>query len=300
MGHALANIVLALVLAPLMPGIINRVKSLFAGRTGPPLLQLYYDLRKLLGKGAVYSATTTWLFRAGPIISLAAFSAVLMLMPCGGPALVSFAGDLILAAYLLGLARFFIVLAALDTGSSFEAMGASRELQFAVLAEPAMLLGLAALARATGALSLGGIAAACGSVLWRSAGPALVLISIALLIVFLVENARVPFDDPNTHLELTMIHEVMVLDHSGPDFALIQYGAAVKLWLLGALIVNMLVPVRGMAWVQTSAFLAGMAVLATVTGVIESLTARWRLTRVPHLLVGATALTMLALILTLW
>ena len=290
-----------MLLTPLLPGVINRVKAWFAGRRGPPLLQAYYDLWKLLRKGAVYSRTTTWVFRAGPIVGLAAVLVATALVPLGGEAPpLAFAGDLILLAYVLGLMRFFTVAAALDTGSSFEGMGASREVTFSALAEPALLLGLAAVARQTGSLSLSGMYAGMSLETWRQAGPVLALVAAALMVVVLAENARLPVDDPNTHLELTMIHEVMVLDHSGPDFAFILYGAALKLWVLAALLVGLVLPVRtGNTWLDVGAGLGGMFVMAVAVGVVESSMARLRLLRVPQLLVGAGALAALALILTL-
>ena len=210
---SIAHVVLAMLLAPLLPGVINRVKAWFAGRRGPPLLQAYYDLWKLLHKGAVYSTTTTWVFVAGPIVGLACVATALLIVPLGGvPGLLAFSGDFLLVAYLLGLMRFFTILAALDTGSSFEGMGASREAFYSALAEPALLLGLAAMAAQSHSLSLSAMyAAVTRSAMTSFAGPALLLVAAALLIVFLAENARIPIDDPNTHLELTMIHEVMVL-----------------------------------------------------------------------------------------
>jgi len=296
---SLLNVVLALLLAPMLPGVINRTKSFFAGRNGPPILQLYYDLWKLLGKGAVYSRTVTWIFKAGPIVGLAAVLAALLLVPFGGTnAIVAFSGDLVLLAYLLGLMRFWTVIAALDTGSAFEGMGASREVTFSALAEPALLVGLVALVYSTGQWSLSGILGAVGPDLWRQAGPVLFLVAAALVVVFLAENARIPVDDPNTHLELTMIHEVMVLDHSGPDFAFILYGAALKLWVLGAILVGLVVPVRtGRTWLDLPAALAGMVLLAVLVGIIESIMARLRLLRVPQLLLGAAAFSILALVL---
>ena len=288
-----------LILAPFLLGVINRTKAVLVGRRGAPLLQAYYDLGKLLRKGAVYSRTTTWVFRAAPAIGLASVVAALTLVPVSGiPAPLSFAGDLILFAYCLGLMRFFTVVAALDTGSAFEGMGASREVQFSALAEPALILGLAALARATGSLSLPGIFSGMAGSTWLAAGPALVLIAAALLIVFLAENARIPVDDPNTHLELTMIHEVMVLDYSGPDLAMILYGASLKLWVLGALIVNVLLSLLGLSGVAALAgFALGMILLAVVVGVVESVMARLSLLKVPQLLLGAGALSVLAFIL---
>jgi len=287
-------------LAPLLFGIINRTKAFFAGRRGQPLLQLYHDVLKLLRKGVTYSRTTTWVFRAGPITGLAAVLAALALVPMGGvPAPLSFAGDLLLFAYLLGLMRFVTVLAALDTGSSFEGMGASREVCFSALAEPALLFGLAAVAMETRTLSLSGMLAVTPES-WRSQGPALGLVTVALGVVLLAENARIPVDDPNTHLELTMIHEVMVLDHGGPDLAFILYGAALKLWVMGALLVGLAVPLRiGHALLDAGVFLCGMLVLGIVIGVVESSMARLRLVGVPKLLVGATALAVLALVLVL-
>lgn len=295
---AFVNMVLMLVLAPFLFGVINRTKAFFAGRQGPPLLQLYHDLFKLLRKGAVYSRTTTWVFRCGPAAGLGALLAAAALVPFGGrPALMAFDGDLVLFLYLLGLLRFFMVLAALDTGSSFEGMGASREVQFAVLAEPALFLGLAVLARQTGQLSLSAIYANLNFASWVHSGPVLALVAVAVLVVFLAETCRIPVDDPNTHLELTMIHEVMALDHGGVDLAAILYGAALKFWLLGALLTGFVLPLRtGAVFLDTGLFLAAMMILAVVVGVIESTMARLRLLKVPHLLVVALSLSILALI----
>jgi formate hydrogenlyase subunit 4 len=286
-----------MVLAPLLQGVINRTKAVAAGRVGQPLLQPYRDLLKLLQKGAVYSQTTTWIFRAGPIVGLAAMLFAIALLPFGAfPALAPFTGDLVLAAYLLALARFFAVLAALDTGSSFEAMGASREVTFSALAEPALFLGLAALARQTGSLSLTSMLESVSGAMWMRAAPALGLTIAGLGIVFLAENARVPVDDPTTHLELTMIHEVMVLDHSGPDFAMIQYAATLKMWLLGAIIVAIAVPWHsGNPFFDGGSAITGMLALAVVTGLIESSMARLPLLRVTQLLVAAIVLSGLAL-----
>ena len=299
---SIVHVVCALLLAPMLPGVINRVKAWFAGRRGPPLLQAYYDLWKLLHKGAVYSKTTTWVFVAGPIVGLACATTALLIVPLGGTSgLLAFSGDFLLMAYLLGLMRFFTILAALDTGSSFEGMGASREAFYSALAEPALLLGLAAMTAQSHSLSLSAMyAAVTPSAVASSAGSALLLVAAALLIVFLAENARIPVDDPNTHLELTMIHEVMVLDHGGPDLAMIQYGAMLKLWVLGALLVGILVPVRSGWWsIDLAAGVAGMMVLAAVVGVIESTMARLRLVRVPQFLVAASVLSILALILVM-
>ena len=290
-----------LALSPLLLGVVARVKALFAGRTGPPLGQPYHDLRRLLGKGAVYSRTTTWVFRAGPVLGLAAVLSAGLLMSFGGaPALLPFPGDFILFAYLLGLGRFITALAALDTGSSFEGMGAAREVTFAAFAEPALFLCLVVLARATGSMSLSGMLRAGLPEIWHAQGPALLLAAVALLAVALAENARIPVDDPATHLELTMIHEVMVLDHSGPDLAFIQYGAALKLFLFGALVVRLALGFPfASPWLALAAFLGGMLAFAVGLGVIESTLARLRLVRVPQFLVTASVLSAFALVLVL-
>jgi formate hydrogenlyase subunit 4 len=292
---------LALGLAPLLLGVINRTKAVIAGRAGQPLLQPYRDLRKLMRKGAVYSRTTTWVFRAGPVVGLAATVFASALVPYGGSfALVSFPGDLFVVAYLLALTRFFTVMAALDTGSSFEGMGASREVTFATLAEPTLLLALAAVARTTGSLSLSPMLSGVTVAVWAQGAPALALVAVALLVVFLAENGRIPVDDPATHLELTMIHEVMILDHGGPDLAFVLYAAAVKLWLLGALLLGVVLPVHsGNRWIDSVAATIVMLALGVLTGLIESSMARLRLVRVPNLLVGAGVLSVFALLLVL-
>jgi len=291
---------LAITLAPLLPGIINRTKALFAGRRGQPFLQTYFDLWKLLHKGAVYSHTTTWLFRAGPMLGLAAVLVAVALVPLGNfPALIAFPADFFLFACLLGLMRFFTVLAALDTGSSFEGMGASREVFFSALTEPALLVALATLARQAGNLSLSAIFSQVSGGHWLQAGPVMALVLIALMIVLLAENSRIPVDDPNTHLELTMIHEVMVLDHGGLDFAFILYGAALKLWALSALVVGMIVPDTGAVWLNLVLPGGGMFLVAVIVGVVESTMARLRLLIVPQLLVGAGALAAMAFLLGL-
>lgn len=297
---AAVGVLAGLVLAPLVGGIINRVKARFAGRTGQPLVQPYRDLRKLLHKGAVFSPTTSWVFAAGPIAGVAAGAVGLALLPLGASrALVAFSGDFLLLLGMLATARFFIVLAALDTGSAFEGMGASREVAFSALAEPAVLLAMTALVRATGSRSLSQMVGAVGEELWRPAMPAAVLVAAALAVVLLAENARIPFDDPNTHLELTMIHEVMVLDHSGPDFALVLYGSALKLWIFSALLAGVLIPVRtGSPWLDAVATVGGVFAVAVAVGVVESTMARLRLVRVPQLLVGATVMAALAVLLS--
>jgi len=296
---SLLHPLLGLTFAPLMIGVLNRTKAFYGGRRGRPFLQPYYDLWKLLHKGAVYSRTTTWVFQAGPMIALSALLVSLTLTPfAGSEAPVNFAGDLIAFAYLLGLARFFTVAAALDTGSAFEGMGASREMQFSALAEPALLLGLAAIDRETGRFSLSSMYAELGWGTWVAYAPAVLLTGASLMMVLLAECSRVPVDDPETHLELTMIHEVMVLDHGGPDLAFIFYTASLKMWVLGALVVGLLFPVHtGLAVIDELISLALMMGLAVGVGTVESVMARLRMARVSQMLAGAGVLSLLALVL---
>ena len=284
----------ALFAPPLMLGVINKTKAVAGGRQGPPILQPLYDELKLLRKGAVYSTTTTWVFRLGPAVSLSAAAVAALFVPLGARALLSFEGDAVLFAYLFAMGRFATVAAALDTGSSFEGMGASREAAFSALAEPALILCFAGLARQAGSLSLASMFAAHAG----SSAAALILAAGALAIVLLAENCRIPVDDPNTHLELTMIHEVMALDHSGPDLAFILHGAGLKLMLMSALLVRLVVP-QGLpsaaAWAAT---VGGLFVVSVAVGVVESSMARLRLVRVPQLLVAAFCAAAFGLILT--
>ena len=288
------HLLVLLVFPPLLVGIIGRVKSVVAGRRGAPVVQPYRDLLRLLRKGAVYSSTTTWVFRAGPLVTLAATLVAGCLLPLGAAASpLTFEGDLILFAYLFGLGRFLTMAAALDTGSSFEGMGASREAAIGALAEPAIFLVLATLVAATHHLSLGGIITALGgATAGGTSSPVLLLCAAALGAVVLAENARIPIDDPATHLELTMVHEVMVLDHSGPDLAVIEYASAMKLLITAALLVGVLVPG---ALQQPLGVVLGVSVAAVAIGVVESVMARLRLPRVKQFLIGATALAAVAL-----
>lgn len=290
-----------LLVAPLLPGVAAKTKALLTGRRGPPVLQLYWDLYKLVGKGAVYSTTTTWLFRLAPVVVVATALLAACVVPLDGrQAVVRFTGDLVAFAALLGLGRFMLVLAGLDTGSSFEGMGASREVTFSSFAEPALFLCFAGLTLATRDLSLTGMLGAPLAAAWPADAPSLVMIAVALFLVLLAEASRVPVDDPATHLELTMIHEVIVLDHGGPDFALLLYGSALKLALFGALLVGVLMPRATLPEPAAIGLLVlGLVIVAVAVGVVESITARLRLSRVPQFLVAGSVLASLGVILLL-
>ncbi len=292
MTNSLIHILLALIMPPLLLGVIAKTKAAFAGRLGAPFLQPYYDILRLLRKGSVFSSTTTWIFRAGPIVGLATTLVASLLVPFGAhPAPISFQGDMILYAYLFALGRFFTMAAALDTGSSFEGMGTAREATYSCLAEPTLFFALITLSRLSGSYSLTGMLSGLDQRLWLNAGSAMLLLIGGMFIVLLAENCRIPFDDPTTHLELTMIHEVMVLDHSGPAFGLILYGAALKLFVLGAFFMHLASPFTSAnPLADWGIFIVSMLLLAVAIGVVESVMARLRLVRVPQLLVAATIL----------
>lgn len=296
---SIIHLLTGLILAPLLPGIINRTKAVFAGRHGPPVLQTYFDIFKLLRKGAVYSRTTSWIFRLSPVIGLAAVIAAMTLLPAASsPAPVSFAGDLILFAYCFGLLRFFLVAAALDTGSAFEGMGASREAQFSAFAEGVTFTTLGFLALLTNQLSLTGALTGFDGQAWANNGTSMALAVAAFFVVVLAENCRVPFDDPETHLELTMIHEAMILDNSGPDLAFIHYGAALKLWLLLSFLALQILPIGSDEGLPGAlAYFALMPPLAIVVGIVESIMARLRFLKVPKIFAGSIALVLVAILL---
>jgi formate hydrogenlyase subunit 4 len=292
----LAHLSVFLLLPPLLLGVINKTKAAFAGRVGPPCLQPYYDLIKLWRKGSVFSTSTSWVFKAGPVAGVATAALAALLVPVAGHAPLSFEGDAILFAYLFALGRFFTVAAALDTGSAFEGMGGAREATFSSLAEPALFFGLLVLGRLSRSLSLGAMLA--GGNWPPRAAASLVLVVAALFIVLLAENSRVPFDDPNTHLELTMIHEVMVLDHGGPALGAVLYGASLKLFVLATLIVGIALRHLGAnPWIAWGALLAGLFAVAVGIGVVESVMARLRLMHVPSLLVAACMLSAFGIVL---
>jgi formate hydrogenlyase subunit 4 len=298
---SILGLLAVLALAPALPGIANRTKSALTGRRGAPIGQLYADLAKLWRKGVVYSRTTTIFFRLGPVVlAVTALIAATLLPLDGVSSPLRFSGDLVAFAGLLALGRFMLVLAAMDTGSSFEGMGASREVTIAAFAEPTLMLGFTVLALATGDLQLRGMLGEPLARVWIAAMPSLLLAAVSLFVLSLAETCRVPVDDPLTHLELTMIHEVMVLDHSGPDLALILYASALKMALFGSLVARVLI--AGFAMPPPAALgllVAGLVLYAVAVGAVESGRARLRMHRVPQLLVTASATAGFALILLL-
>lgn len=291
-----AHVAAVLTMPILMVGLVNRTKSWWGGRRGPKLSQSYWDLARLLRKQPVFSSVTTPLFRAGAWVVLVASLLAAQIAPMFGAfAPLQFSHDFIVFAYVLGLARLFLMLSAMDVGSSFEGMGTAREASFTAFIEPALFLLVGTAALGTGQTSLAG---AIGH--WQGSAAYAWLAAPAVLVLFVLlqaEAARVPVDDPLTHLELTMIHEVMVLDHSGPELAAMQYAAAVKMTTYAGLIAALLNPVDTMAdpplGVAVSLLL--MAAVAVAVGCVESLVARLRMRWVPRYLMLASALAALCL-----
>jgi len=291
---AILHFFLALFVSPLLFGIINKIKALFAGRKGPPILQLYYTLFKLWQKSRVYSKTTTSIFQFAPFVSLTCVICATLIVPFAGQkALLSFSGDLILFIYLLAFSRFSIILSALDTGSSFEGMGASREVSFSIFTEITLLLSFTVCAIKAQTLSLSGIYTYFSLQMLH---PTLLLIGLALIIVLLTESCRIPIDDPNTHLELTMIHEVMVLDHSSTELGIIFYTAYLKLWLFISLVTGLFLPTLSF-FLKEFYSLGAIVLLTSIIGIIESVMARFRFIKIFDFILTGLALAFFAFVL---
>ncbi len=297
----LAFLATALVLPVLIVGIINRTKALWAGRKGLPILQLAFDTLRLIRKRPVYSSVTTAAFRIAPYAVLATAIASGLVVPLlGRNSVIAFPFDFVWFAYVWGLGRVALILAAMDAGSSFEGMGASREATFSALLEPTLFLVAGALCIVSGQRSLEGaiamhVVGGSSLVVWAAS-------IVALFIVVQVESARMPVDDPNTHLELTMIHEVMILDHSGPDLAALQFGSAIKMTVGIALLAALLNPWTGNhgTAVAATSNVAVSLVIAVVIGTVESLVARLKLSAVPQYILAALIAAFVALIATSW
>ncbi|MCK9260353.1 MAG: NADH-quinone oxidoreductase subunit H [Azoarcus sp.] len=279
-----------LLMPVLLIGVINRVKSWWVGRKGPRLLQSAFDLQRLIGKQPVISTTASPLFRVAPYIVLVCSLLAASMMPLLGQfAPLQFAHDFVVVAYTLGLARLAMMISAMDVGSAFEGMGSAREASFSAYSEPALFLLIGTASAATGMTSFSDLI----GFLHGTPHYAIIVapLVLALLILLQAEAARVPVDDPMTHLELTMIHEVMILDHSGPDLAAMQYAAALKMTLYAGLIASLINPFNPVTdpAAATLVALALMFAVAVVVGCIESLCARLPMRWVPAYLLIASA-----------
>lgn len=281
-------------------GIINRVKSIWAGRRGPKLYQSWFDLTRLLRKTPVYSRATSWIFPFAPYFVLATtISAGLIAPSVPGFTVIAFPGDLIVFAYLLAFGRVPLMLSALDTASAFEGMGASREATYSALLEPVLLLSVGTLGCLNNVMSFQDLVSGSSGTGFDMA--VRIAIAFALFVVLLIESSRVPADDPATHLELTMVHEVMVLDHSGPELAAVQYSAAMKMTVFAMVIAAVVNPFPvgdggGIVVLSMGTSLVVLVVLAGFVGLIESLTARLRFRALPLFILAAFLAVVIALV----
>jgi formate hydrogenlyase subunit 4 len=286
-----------LVLAPLFAGLVNKLKALFTARVGAPLVQPYHELRRLFRKETINASSSSFISDISPVINLVAVVVAAAMLPIGFTRpLISFEGDIILFAYVLGLARFFQILAAMDIGSSFEGMGAAREATFAVFAEPIFFFTIGSVAFAGNLTSIYDI---YHSIRLDNLNYIvfIVVCSISVLILAVTECSRMPVDDPNTHLELTMIHEVMILDNSGVDLFLYQYSSYVKLFIYAILETSLFNPLAVQNYyVAIIIFLIVITALATALAAVETATSRFKLKNVPHYLLFATAIGVLNLL----
>ena len=292
-------LLLAIVTAFFFPGIIVRVKSIVSGRKGPGIFQPWKNILLLLRKGSVFSTTSSYIFRIAPVIYLATLVCAILLLPFPGLSSgFSFTGDFILLAYLLALGKFFFIIGALDTGSSFEGMGANREALYSMLAEPAFFILFGTLAMLTGHSSMQSI---FDQIRMTGYGPVISgMIAVYILMqIAMIENSRMPVDDPKTHLELTMIHEVMILDNSGFDLALIQIGTNLKFALYGILIANILIPINWILPYRLALFFGIQVVFSGSIGLMESFRARKKMMKNPQFIVTLSSIALVGFILSL-
>ena len=276
----LLNLIILLFVPFLMLGVVKKTKAFWAGRKGVSLFQPFYDFVRLLKKDFVISNTTSVVFRFTPIITFSTVLAAALFVPlAAGNAMINISVGLVVFAYILGLGKFFMLIGAMDTGSSFEGMGASREACFSSIVEPAFFITMASVMALTGNYTFD-----CLSKILEKAGSygvlIIVFVVVALFLMILIEGARVPVDDPTTHLELTMIHEVMILDNSGSDLALLMWANSIKMLLISSLIANILIPQTLGMGLEIVMYLVVMFVISLVIGTVESGMARIRMSHV--------------------
>ncbi|EHQ88346.1 respiratory chain complex I subunit 1 family protein [Desulfosporosinus youngiae] len=299
------QMLLIVLLAPLLTGIIKKTKAFFQTRKGPNIFQPYFDLYKYLQKESVVSEHTSWIFRVTPLIYISSMLVAAAIVPVVAThSLLGFAGDLILIVYLFALARFFLALAGLDAGSAFGGMGSSREMAVAAIAEPAFMLPLFTMAVAAGTTNLTGIVQGVVNGGEGVLTLAHLMSFVALFVVAVAETGRIPVDNPDTHLELTMIHEGMMLEYSGKHLALLSVAVSIKQLLIFTLLVNIFFP-WGIAPVSASigglisgtlVFIFKVIILGIVMAVVETSFAKTRLFKVPDLLMGSFLIGLIGLV----
>jgi formate hydrogenlyase subunit 4 len=286
------SLLLILIASLFFTGIIIRTKSITAGRKGPGIFQPLKDVARLFRKGAVYSETTSFVFKLAPVVYFSSVVMALCAVPFGSEkGLISFDGDFIFFAYLLALGKFFTIISALDTGSSFEGMGASREALYSMFAEPAFFILMGSFALLTGYTSFHDIFAALhlGSYITYALGA---LATFVLVMVAMIENSRMPIDDPKTHLELTMVHEVIVLDNSGFDLGLILSAGYLKFAMYGAIITNLFIGGLSLP-VSLAVFFGTQVLFAISVGLIESFMARFRMSHNAQFIFALSSVSLL-------
>lgn len=290
--YNIMQLLVMILVAPLINGIIRKVKAFTQKRKGAPLLQMYFDLFKLIKKNTVVSETSSWIFKAAPyVVITTALGAGLMVPSVTLIAPSGFMGDIILLVYLLALGRFFMMLAGLDTGSTFGGMGSSREAMISALMEPSILITLFTAGLAAGTTSIGGIMAKVREMPAPLTQPVFIMFFLATLIIIIAETSRIPVDDPSTHLELTMVHEAMILEYSGRHLAMMELGASVKQLIFITLLVNICLPldqlitISGMGAIVLSLllYLAKVSAAAILIAIIEVNTVKFRFFSVPNL-----------------
>lgn len=286
------SLLLIIMAATFFTGVIIRTKSLASGRKGPGIFQPLSDVGRLFKKGTVYSETSSFVFRIAPTIYFSSVFVAMLVVPFGqSKGLISFDGDFIFFAYVLGLGKFFSIIGAMDTGSSFEGMGASREALYSMFAEPAFFILMGSLALLTGHTSFQEIFSALH--LGSSISYALaVLAAFVFLLIAMIENSRMPLDDPKTHLELTMVHEVMILDNSGFDLGLILTAGYLKFAVYGAIIFNLFSGTISYEYAIPMFFVIQL-VLAVAVGMIESFMARFRMNHNAQFIVVLSSVSLL-------
>ena len=286
------SIILILFSGLFFTGIIVRTKSIASGRKGPGIMQPVKDVIRLFKKGSVYSVTTSVIFRIAPSIYFSSVLMACLVIPFGShKGVVSFDGDFIFFAYILALGKFFSIISAMDTGSSFEGMGASREALFSMVAEPAFFILIGSFALLTGNTSFYDIFSTLhlGSSITYTLGG---LAAFVLVLIAMIENSRMPVDDPKTHLELTMIHEVMVLDNSGFDLGLILTAGYLKFVMYGAIIADFFIGGLPLPF-ALPLFLLIQALFAVTVGLIESFMARFRMNHNPQFILALSSVSFL-------
>ena len=300
------HLALVLLLSPLITGFNRALKARVQTRQGPSLVQPYRDLYKLFRKGMVIPDTASWIFTTTPfVLFVTTLLASLLIPTISAHAPLSLYGGVLAVVYLLALGRFFLALGGLDTGGSFGGLGSSREMTISAIAEPALMLAVFTVAIGAGSTNLSTVAQSALGQSWRFLAPSQMLAFAALFIVLIAETGRIPVDNPATHLELTMIHEAMILEYSGPYLALIEWAAAIKQLVLMTILVNVFFPFGlsvdwspGPVLLSLVLFIFKLLLLSVVVAAVEVSNAKMRLFRVPELLAIAFVLSALALVST--